>query len=210
MLSLVASVCVVMLGQHLRGIAPVELESLIAQDQHSQHRGGAKHVSSAQLVGDIKKLLVDVESNIKYRRTERKEDATHRAHKASHHGGPHLSANLDDVNHMMDGLQALAAGGGDAGPSFSSVSTPQAHRGRHTAASAKSKVGAEQRLSDKLNAMSDSGTPSVKSTKKADKKKAAILAKMKALQSQIEGDFKKVTGFGKQAGYVPPPKIPQM
>ena len=43
-----------------------------------------------------------------------------------------------------------------------------------------------------------------------DKKKAAIVARMKALQSQILGDFKKVTGFGKQAGYVPPPKIPPM
>ena len=27
---------------------------------------------------------------------------------------------------------------------------------------------------------------------------------------QILGDFKKVTGFGKKAGYVPPPKIPSM
>jgi hypothetical protein len=80
--------------------------------------------------------------------------------------------------------------------------------------------------------------------KAADKKKAAIAAKMTALQAQVGcfllalqsactaspairsplllpliwsygcaqilGDFKKVTGFGKKAGYVPPPKIPSM
>jgi hypothetical protein len=41
-------------------------------------------------------------------------------------------------------------------------------------------------------------------------KQLAIAAKMKALTDQISKDFKKVTGYGKQAGYVPPPKIPHV
>ena len=41
-----------------------------------------------------------------------------------------------------------------------------------------------------------------------DSKKAAIVARMKALQSQILGDFKKVTGFGKKAGIVLNPATP--
>lgn len=41
-------------------------------------------------------------------------------------------------------------------------------------------------------------------------KQLAIAAKMRALTAQISKDFKKVTGYGKQAGYVPPPKIPHV
>jgi len=45
---------------------------------------------------------------------------------------------------------------------------------------------------------------------KSTEKKKMIAAKMKALQDQIKNDFKKVTGFGNQAGYVPPVKMPHM
>jgi len=41
-------------------------------------------------------------------------------------------------------------------------------------------------------------------------KKASIAAKMKALQEQILSDFKKVTGFGKKAGFIPPIKMPHV
>lgn len=41
-------------------------------------------------------------------------------------------------------------------------------------------------------------------------RKATIAAKMKALQEQILSDFKKVTGFGKKAGYIPPVKMPHV
>jgi hypothetical protein len=33
---------------------------------------------------------------------------------------------------------------------------------------------------------------------------------MRALQAQIQNDFKRVTGYGKKAGYVPPPQIPKV
>jgi len=41
-------------------------------------------------------------------------------------------------------------------------------------------------------------------------KQKMIEAKMKALQDQIKNDFKKVTGYGNKAGYVPPVKMPHM
>lgn len=43
-----------------------------------------------------------------------------------------------------------------------------------------------------------------------EKKKEAIARKMRALTAQIQNDFKKVTGFGNKAGFVPPVKMPHM
>jgi len=50
----------------------------------------------------------------------------------------------------------------------------------------------------------------VKDNASEEKKKRAIADKMRALTAQIQGDFQKVTGFGKGAGFVPPVVQPHM
>eukprot|EP00285_Hemiselmis_virescens_P007885 CAMPEP_0173391878 /NCGR_PEP_ID=MMETSP1356-20130122/18637_1 /TAXON_ID=77927 ORGANISM="Hemiselmis virescens, Strain PCC157" /NCGR_SAMPLE_ID=MMETSP1356 /ASSEMBLY_ACC=CAM_ASM_000847 /LENGTH=107 /DNA_ID=CAMNT_0014349571 /DNA_START=57 /DNA_END=380 /DNA_ORIENTATION=- len=107
----------------------------------------------------------------------------------------------------MDGLEALAhqGGGGSSGASSSIISSiaPVVHtrtikrgsRGREHAPPVPHLPG---------------GGHHDKKPKKLDAKQIAIRAKMRALTEQISRDFKKVTGYGKKAGFVPPPKIPHV
>eukprot|EP00960_Hanusia_phi_P029867 748228-Hanusia_phi.AAC.1 len=182
---------------------PVTLsQHLIAQDRHDRHRSSphVKRVPYPQLVSDIKRVLEDVETNMEARRSTEHGQPSRQHARSSADPRTHKRRDLDEVNHIMDGLQALA----DGGSGHNSIAPERRrrrrreHRGRVERKDDES-AGAEARLAHKHKHLT-----------LKDKKKEAILAKMKALQQQIEGDFKKVTGYGKQAGYVPPPKIPHV
>jgi hypothetical protein len=213
----------------------VELEGRFKARGSTRHYW--KHSSSKVLVKDLKRLLEDVEHSIKARRARRdersREDGSGRPQPVS----PDEKRNLGEVDHIMDGLESLAGGqGGGESDSFRSDgirrSRHREDRGRDehrrdAEARPRSRKHdrdrsshAEHRLRAKHAGSGSSGLAGLASSsghsahassgKPIDPKKAAILAKMKALQAKIEGDFKQVSAFGKQAGYVPPPKIPQM
>lgn len=57
---------------------------------------------------------------------------------------------------------------------------------------------------------SDAGVQDQKDAAKDKQKQKMIAEKMKALQEKINKDFHKVTAMGKQAGYLPPIKMPHV
>lgn len=225
----------------------VELEgSFMAHDKGRNHW---KKGNSKVLVTDLKRLLDDVEHSIKQRREKQTERAKADGGKPPGPITPNQKRNLDDVDHIMTGLESLAGGHGSQGGDSSDSSeddrrSSRRHddrrrddhrRGRderdsrderrHGSDRDRSR-GAEHRLRSKHHAAASrhasrshgvraehamhaaAAAPSC--TTASCRKKAAILARMKALQAKIEGDFKSVQLFGKQAGYVPKPKMPQM
>jgi len=163
-------------------------------------------VSAKKMLSDLQKVVSDVETDMIYRHAQqaerRRRHASHQTRKGEDEG-----KNMRVVDHMMDSLERLAG----SGASHHEGARGRVH-GRFGTGSGKSaKRIAEMKLSRKPGVTRGSEIKKAPSSAQPpDKKKAAIVARMKALQSQILGDFKKVTGFGKQAGYVPPPKIPPM
>lgn len=184
------------------------LQEHIAQHEHAKHRStaGRPRVSAKKMLSDLQKVVSDVETDMKYRHAQqaerRRRHASHQTRKGEDEG-----KNMRVVDHMMDSLERLAG----SGASHHEGARGRVH-GRFGTGSGKSaKRIAEMKLSRKPGVTRGSEIKKAPSSAPPpDKKKAAIVARMKALQSQILGDFKKVTGFGKQAGYVPPPKIPPM
>ena len=184
------------------------LQEHIAQHEHAKHRStaGRPRVSAKKMLSDLQKVVSDVETDMKYRHAQQ---AERRRRHASHptRKGEDEGKNMRVLDHMMDSLDRLAGSG---------ASHHEGARGRvqgrfATGSGKSAKRIAEMKLSRKPGVARGGEVEKAPSTAPPpDKKKAAIVARMKALQSQILGDFKKVTGFGKQAGYVPPPKIPQM
>ena len=222
----------------------VELEgSFMARGTGRDHW---KNVNSQVLVKDLKTLLDDVEHSIKQRREKRTERAKQDGGKPPGPVTPDQRHNLDDVDHIMDGLQELAGGHGSRGGDSSDSSEDDRRssrrdddhrrdhrRGRdererdrrderrHRDQDRDRSRNAEHRLRTKHHSEHASRSHGVRAEhamhaaaaapigKKIDPKKAAILNKMKALQAKIEGDFKSVRLFGKKAGYVPKPRMPQ-
>ena len=207
---------------------------------HGTGKDHWKHVNSQVLVKDLKTLLDDVEHSIKQRREKRTKRAKADGGTPPGPIAPEQRHNLDDVDHIMDGLQELAGGhgsrGGDSSDSReddrrSSRRDDDHRRGRDERRRDSRDErrhrdhdrsrNAEHRLRTKHHSEHASRTHAVRAEhamhaaaapppgKKIDPKKAAILNKMKALQAKIEGDFKSVRLFGKKAGYVPKPRMPQ-
>jgi hypothetical protein len=202
------------------GSAPLALEEEYGRhagrhrSERASHRRAERSIerlqrkTSKQMLSDLEKLMVDFKNDIKYQREERLEDR----HRRLNHGQPavprvHETKDLQQVDHMMDSLQNLA--GSRTTGSDKLRMRREVHRGRHRDDDGGVHHRAVRRDKRGGSVVKLKTHPPAHNTV-PDSKKAAIDARVKALQSQILGDFKKVTGFGKKAGYVPPPKIPQM